>query len=77
MMFGFMLIFNDVVILFCLVLLLRYVEIVFGKLGIVYRMVGGKKFYECLEIKVILDYLCVIYQLENNDVLVRIINVLK
>jgi DNA helicase II / ATP-dependent DNA helicase PcrA len=39
--------------------------------------VGGLKFYERLEIKLLLDYLRVVYQPDNNDALVRIINTPK
>lgn len=35
---------------------------------------GGLKFYERVEIKLVLDYLRVIYNPDNNDALVRIIN---
>lgn len=38
---------------------------------------GGFKFYERTEIKVVLDYLRIIHQPENNDALARIINVPK
>lgn len=38
---------------------------------------GGFKFYERAEIKIILDYLRVIHQPDNNDALARIINVPK
>ena len=38
---------------------------------------GGFKFYERTEIKVILDYLRIIHQPDNNDALARIINVPK
>ncbi|KAK4643530.1 ATP-dependent DNA helicase srs2 [Podospora bellae-mahoneyi] len=77
MMSGSMLTFNDVSILLRSASLSRHVETALGKSGIAYRMVGGKKFYERLEIKAILDYLRVIYQPENNDALARIINVPK
>ncbi|KAK4179398.1 P-loop containing nucleoside triphosphate hydrolase protein [Triangularia setosa] len=77
MMSGSMLTFNDVAILLRSASLSRHVESALGKSGIAYRMVGGKKFYERLEIKAILDYLRVIYQPGNNDALARIINVPK
>jgi DNA helicase-2/ATP-dependent DNA helicase PcrA len=38
-------------------------------------MVGGQKFFDRLEIKVLLDYLRVISQPANNDALARVINV--
>ena len=39
------------------------------------RIPGGFKFYDRAEIKLILDYLRVVYQPDNNDVLARVINV--
>ncbi|PQK16953.1 hypothetical protein BB8028_0007g01530 [Beauveria bassiana] len=53
----------------------RHVESAFGKKGIPYRMVGGSKFYERKEIKILLDYLRVVHQPNNNDAVARIINV--
>lgn len=38
-------------------------------------MVGGHRFYDRVEVKVILDYLRVINQPDNNDALARIVNV--
>ena len=53
----------------------RHIESAMGKAGIPYRMVGGKKFFERAEIKLLLDYLQVVSQTRNNDALSRIINV--
>lgn len=53
----------------------RQIESAMGKAGIPYRMVGGKKFFERTEIKVLLDYLQVVSQPHNSDALSRIINV--
>lgn len=53
----------------------RHIEFAMGKAGIPYRMVGGKKFFERAEIKILLDYLQVLSQPNNNDALSRIINV--
>lgn len=55
----------------------RQIESSLGKAGIPYRMVGGFKFYERAEIKIVLDYLRVIHQPNNNDALSRILNVPK
>ncbi|TQV97534.1 ATP-depentend DNA helicase [Cordyceps javanica] len=55
----------------------RHVESALGKKGIPYRMIGGHKFFERKEIKILLDYLRVVHQPTNNDALSRIINVPK
>ncbi|EEY21953.1 ATP-dependent DNA helicase srs2 [Verticillium alfalfae VaMs.102] len=66
---------DDVAILLRSAALSRHIESALGKCGIPYRMVGGKKFYERIEVKILIDYLRVIHQPENNDSLARIINV--
>lgn len=68
---------GDVAILLRSAALSRQIESALGKAGIAYKMVGGFKFYERLEIKTLLDYLRVIHQPENNDALARIINTPK
>lgn len=68
---------EDVAILLRSAALSRQIESSLGKAGIPYRMVGGFKFYERVEIKVLLDYLRVIHQPDNNDALSRILNVPK
>lgn len=65
---------NDVAILLRSSALSRLIETALGRAGIAYRMVGGLRFYDRVEIKTILDYLRVINQLDNNDALARIIN---
>ncbi|KAJ4139930.1 ATP-dependent DNA helicase srs2 [Fusarium equiseti] len=75
MMFGEMLKFEDIAILLRSAALSRHIESALGKAGVAYRMIGGHKFYERKEIKVLIDYLRVISQPENNDALARIINV--
>ncbi|OHE94286.1 UvrD/REP helicase [Colletotrichum orchidophilum] len=75
LMAGKMLTYDDVAILLRSASLSRHVESSLGKAGIAYRMVGGFKFYERAEVKVILDYLRVIHQPDNNDAVARIINV--
>jgi DNA helicase-2/ATP-dependent DNA helicase PcrA len=77
MMSGDMITHNDVAILLRSAALSRHIEHALGKAGMAYRMVGGFKFYERMEIKVLLDYLRVIHQPENNDALGRIMNVPK
>lgn len=75
LMSGNMLDNNDVAILLRSAALSRHVESALGKAGIPYKMVGGFKFYDRAEIKILLDYLRVIHQPENNDALARIMNV--
>ncbi|KAL2119702.1 hypothetical protein VTJ04DRAFT_6663 [Mycothermus thermophilus] len=75
LMSGSMMTHNDVAILLRSASLSRHIESALGRAGILYRMVGGFKFYERAEIKTIIDYLRVIHQPENNDALARIINV--
>ena len=65
----------DFVILLRSASLSRHIESAMGKAGIPYRMVGGLRFFDRIEIKVLLDYLRVISQPHNNDALLRIINV--
>ncbi|KAF1933898.1 UvrD-helicase-domain-containing protein [Didymella exigua CBS 183.55] len=45
-----------------------------GRAGIPYRMVGGKRFFDRAEIKIILSYLRVINNPDNNDAIVNVIN---
>ncbi|MCJ1285949.1 hypothetical protein MMC26_005291 [Xylographa opegraphella] len=53
----------------------RVIESAMGKVGIPYKMVGGQRFFDRVEVKILLDYLRVIKQPDNSDALVRIINV--
>ncbi|KAG5997089.1 hypothetical protein E4U54_002449 [Claviceps lovelessii] len=66
---------EDIAILLRSASLSRHIESALGKAGISYRMIGGHKFYERKEIKILLDYLRVVYQPNNNDAVTRIINV--
>ncbi|KAH7157617.1 P-loop containing nucleoside triphosphate hydrolase protein [Dactylonectria estremocensis] len=75
MMFGEMLKNEDVAILLRSAALSRHIESALGKAGVAYRMIGGHKFYDRKEIKVLLDYLRVVYHPDNNDALARIMNV--
>ncbi|KAF2653550.1 UvrD-helicase-domain-containing protein [Lophiostoma macrostomum CBS 122681] len=67
--------FNDYAILLRSSTLSLSIERALGKAGIPYRMVGGRRFFDRAEIKIVLDYLRVINQPEHNDALVRIVNV--
>jgi DNA helicase II / ATP-dependent DNA helicase PcrA len=75
MMCGDMIRYEDVAILLRSAALSRHIESALGKAGIAYRMVGGHKFYDRKEIKILLDYLRVVHQPDNNDTVSRIINV--
>ncbi|KAI9650260.1 ATP-dependent DNA helicase srs2 [Ciborinia camelliae] len=65
---------NDFAILLRSASLSRVIENSLGKAGMAYRMVGGLRFYDRVEIKTLLDYLRVINLPDNNDALARIIN---
>ena len=71
---GGLLEYSDFAILIRSAALSRLIESAMGRAGIPYRMVGGQKFFDRVEIKILLDYLRVISQPNNNDALVRIIN---
>ena len=72
---GRLLTYSDYAILLRSASLSRQVETAMGRAGIPYRMVGGKKFFDRLEIKILLDYLRVVSQPNNNDAISRIINI--
>ncbi|OAA59486.1 ATP-dependent DNA helicase pcrA [Cordyceps fumosorosea ARSEF 2679] len=77
LMTGGMLKGEDCAILLRSASLSRHVESALGRRGIPYRMIGGHKFYERKEIKILLDYLRVVHQPNSNDAVSRIINVPK
>ena len=72
---GDLLSFSDFAILLRSASLSRHIESAMGKAGIPYRMVGGLRFFDRIEIKILLDYLRVISQPDNSDALARIVNV--
>jgi DNA helicase-2/ATP-dependent DNA helicase PcrA len=72
---GEMFTFNDYAVLLRSAALSRHVETALGKAGIPYRMVGGHRFFDRVEVKIVLDYLRVVNQPDHNDAIVRIINV--
>lgn len=72
---GDMLMYADFSILLRSASLSRQIESAMAKAGIPYRMVGGQRFFDRVEIKILLDYLRVISQPENSDALARIVNV--
>lgn len=77
MLMGGMLNFDDYAILLRSAALSRQIESALGKEGIPYKMVGGQKFFDRIEVKLVLDYLRVISHPEHNDAVLRIINVPK
>ncbi|EFX05948.1 ATP-dependent DNA helicase [Grosmannia clavigera kw1407] len=66
---------SDVAVLVRSAALSRPIEAALNKEGVPYRMIGGRKFFDRAEIKLLLDYLRVIYQPDNNEALSRVINV--
>lgn len=66
---------NDFAILIRSAQLSRSIESALGKVGIPYRMVGGAKFSDRAEVKLVLDYLRVLSMPNHNDVIARILNV--
>jgi DNA helicase-2/ATP-dependent DNA helicase PcrA len=72
---GNLLTYSDFAILLRSASLSRQVESAMGRAGIPYRMVGGQRFFDRVEIKILLDYLRVLSQPHNNDALSRILNI--
>jgi DNA helicase-2/ATP-dependent DNA helicase PcrA len=72
---GPLLAFHDFAILLRSAALSRQIEAAMGRAGIAYRMVGGQRFFDRAEVKILLDYLRVISQPHNNDAVSRIVNI--
>lgn len=51
------------------------IESAFGRAGIPYKMVGGRKFFDRTEVKTLLNYLRVVSHTDHSDALLGIINV--
>ncbi|KAF2160146.1 hypothetical protein M409DRAFT_60253 [Zasmidium cellare ATCC 36951] len=66
---------NDFAVLLRSAALSRAIETALGNTGIPYRMVGGMRFYDREEIKLVVDYLRVIHQPDNSEAVERVINV--
>ncbi|KAF2486691.1 P-loop containing nucleoside triphosphate hydrolase protein [Neohortaea acidophila] len=66
---------SDCAVLLRSAALSRMIEAALSKAGVPYRMVGGVRFFERAEVKLVLDYLRVINQPDNNEAVERIINV--
>lgn len=74
-MSGRMLNYADFAILLRSAALSQKIESEMGRQGVPYRMVGGLRFFDRVEIKLLLDYLRVVSQPGNTDALLRVINV--
>ena len=72
---GNLLNYSDYAVLLRSAALSRLIETAMGRAGMPYRMVGGHKFYDRTEIKILLDYLRVVSQPSNNDAIARVLNV--
>ncbi|POS86244.1 hypothetical protein EPUL_001152 [Erysiphe pulchra] len=66
---------NDFSILLRSAALSRLIENSLRKTGLAYRMVGGVRFYDRVEVRILLDYLRAINQPDNDDALSNILNV--
>ena len=72
---GNLLNYSDYAILLRSAALSRLIETAMGRAGMPYRMVGGHKFYDRAEVKILLDYLRVVSQPSNNDAVARVLNI--
>ncbi|KAH6619982.1 ATP-depentend DNA helicase-like protein [Boeremia exigua] len=66
--------YNDYSVLLRSAALSLSIERELGRAGIPYKMVGGKRFFDRAEIKIILNYLRAINNPDNNDAIVNVIN---
>ncbi|KAI5803860.1 P-loop containing nucleoside triphosphate hydrolase protein [Geopyxis carbonaria] len=55
--------------------LTRNIETALAREGVSYKMVGGTRFFDRAEVKIVLDYLRVLQNPANNDALMRVVNV--
>ncbi|RKF59054.1 ATP-dependent DNA helicase srs2 [Golovinomyces cichoracearum] len=53
----------------------RLIESNFSNRGLAYRMVGGVRFYDRVEVKIVIEYLRVVNQPDNDDAVSNILNV--
>ncbi|RJE27179.1 DNA- helicase [Aspergillus sclerotialis] len=74
-MAGKLLKYSDVAVLLRSASLSRHIESEMGRMGVPYKMVGGSRFFDRVEVKLLLDYLRVVSHAENSDALLRVINV--
>jgi DNA helicase-2/ATP-dependent DNA helicase PcrA len=66
---------SDVAVLLRSASLSTRIETAFGRAGIPYKMVGGRKFFDRTEVKTLLNYLRVVCHTDHSDALLGIINV--
>jgi DNA helicase-2/ATP-dependent DNA helicase PcrA len=66
---------DDFAILLRSAALSRAIEAALGNAGVAYRMVGGLRFYDRVEVKLMVDYLRVISQPDYSEAVERIVNV--
>lgn len=71
---GRMLDYGDFAILLRSASLSRLLETAMSRAGVPYRMVGGQRFFDRIEVKNLVDYLRTVSQPNNNDALARILN---
>ena len=53
----------------------RQLELAMGNAAIPYRMVGGLRFFDRAEVKILLDYLRIVSHTGNSDAIARVLNV--
>jgi len=66
---------NDFAVLLRSAALSRAIETALGREGVPYRMIGGLRFFDRAEVKLLVDYLRVVDAPGNNEAVERIINV--
>ncbi|KFY22313.1 hypothetical protein V493_06677 [Pseudogymnoascus sp. VKM F-4281 (FW-2241)] len=74
---GGLITYGDVAILLRSAYLSRHIETYLGKAGVPYRMVGGRAFYDRVEVKLILYYLRVISNPADNNAFAEVVNLPK
>ncbi|KAI7534154.1 UvrD-helicase-domain-containing protein [Hortaea werneckii] len=65
---------SDFAVLLRSAALSRVIESAMGKAGVPYRMMGGTRFYDRVEVKLLVDYLRVIHQSGDNEAVERTVN---
>ncbi|KAK3117276.1 ATP-dependent DNA helicase srs2 [Teratosphaeriaceae sp. CCFEE 6253] len=65
---------NDIAILLRSAMLSRVIETALGREGVPYRMIGGTRFYDRVEVKLLIDYMRVVDSPGNSEAVERITN---
>ncbi|KAI7668432.1 UvrD-helicase-domain-containing protein, partial [Hortaea werneckii] len=65
---------SDFAVLLRSAALSRVIESAMGKAGVPYRMMGGTRFYDRVEVKLLTDYLRVMHQFGDNEAVERTVN---